>query len=1046
MEVGLVALGLGALGYHFTDPEKNENYGPVIENNQYSKSTVPTKTPILNTKNASNGDNIYSQSQYDIVNKYVQQKADQSFQKSLDPINTNIIPPHFNDLPPEDKFKNMEDILKSQAENIYNNTVNSQEQNRMPGVSRNLYQKNNEYFNNTPGKDFTHNNMVPFFGGSIKQNTNDFITKTKLENFTGQFENNRAQKKELENMFKPEKNVSNVNGMRNSTEERLERMNPSIYKQNEKPFQEVKVGPGLNIGSDAVNSGEGFHSFYRPELKTVDELRTSNNPKISYEGRTVDGISKSSIKRAPNPNVKKYNPDTFFIDMNLDRALVTVGDQVKETYRSEQIIPDTNRAETSTEYIGVAGYNNSQIRESCDEPKHKQSFKVEQCNLNMGVVKSINDFISTGVGTSSFNLPENQRDTTAINNHLHGPKGNMGSDYVIDPNDIAKTTIKQTTIEESRSGFLNSNIGNVVKDPHDIAKATIKETTSEESRSGFLNSNIGNVVKDPNDIAKKTIKETTSEEIREGFISTKRKNTVYDPNDIAKTTIKETISEENRSGFLDSNTRSTVYDPNDLFKTTQKETLVEETRTGHMDGNSKLTVYDPNDLFKTTQKETLIEETRTGHMDVNSKVTTYDPNDLPKITNKETLVEEVRTGHLDSNTKLPAYDPNDLFKTTNKETLVEETRTGHVNVNSKVTTYDPNDVAKTTNKETLVEETRTGHMDSNTKLPVYDPNDLFKTTNKETLVEETRTGHMDANTKLPAYDPNDITKRTIKETTIEEVRSGQLNGNGKGTTYDPNDLAKRTTKETTVEEVRSGYLNGNDKGATYDPDDIARRTIKETTVEDSRAGHINTMEKQFTYDPNDVAKTTVKETTVEESRAGHINTTDKGIVYDPDDVAKTTIKETVVEDTRQGHFGSGPNHKITVYDPNDVARTTQKEQLSDFEYHGNPGENIMHTSYENIYNARVPDRKEKVSVGRAPTQQGPKNGISGDNINLKLKKLNNYYKNRNLISNRNVNNNFRAKINETRCAKNLRNDDRLDVALLDAFNENPYTQPLDSYY
>ena len=188
MEVGLFALGLGALGFHFSEDDNQENYSDVnnnnnqnSNNNQYSNYNIPQKSTILNTNNCSNGDNIYSQKQYDIVNQYGQ--------------------------------------------------------NRMPGVSSNLYQKNNEFFNNTPGKDFTHNNMVPFFGGSIKQNTNDFITKTKLENFTGQFENNRAQKKEIENMFKPEKNVSNVNGMRNSTEERLERMNPSIYKQNEKPFR-----------------------------------------------------------------------------------------------------------------------------------------------------------------------------------------------------------------------------------------------------------------------------------------------------------------------------------------------------------------------------------------------------------------------------------------------------------------------------------------------------------------------------------------------------------------------------------------------------------------------------------------------------------------------------------------------------------------------------------------------------------------------------------------------------------------------------------------
>ena len=42
----------------------------------------------------------------------------------------------------EDKFKNMEDILKQQAESVYQNTINTQGQNRMPGVSSNLYQKN----------------------------------------------------------------------------------------------------------------------------------------------------------------------------------------------------------------------------------------------------------------------------------------------------------------------------------------------------------------------------------------------------------------------------------------------------------------------------------------------------------------------------------------------------------------------------------------------------------------------------------------------------------------------------------------------------------------------------------------------------------------------------------------------------------------------------------------------------------------------------------------------------------------------------------------
>ena len=866
MEVGIVALGLGALGIHFGNKEE-----PIEK----------PKEKYLNNTNNNNDQTIYNHQLYDSVQNYVQKKADQHFEKSLDPVNTNIIPSHLNDIPHEELFQNLDLELQQKAEQIYNKTIESKENNNIPPNAVNNF-SNNEFFQNTEKKNFSHNNMVPFFGGSIKQNTNEFITQTKLENFTGQFENDRTSKVEVENMFEPTKDTSFVDGM--PSFDFRDRYNGSNYKQGEKLMDEIKVGPGLNIGSDIQHGGEGFHSTWRPQYKGIDELRVSSNPQVSYEGRTVDGIAQSKVKRSALPNVKHYSPETYWEDMNLERVFTTIGDQVKEMYRSKQIVPDTNRQETTREYSGVAKYENDQLRDMEDQPTVKPSFKNEQKNCNMGIIKSVTEFISTGVGKSAFNLPENQRDSTAINNFLNSPKASLGSDYVQDPCDKPNPTIKESTVCE----------------------------------------------------------------VRQGHLGTEYKNTVYDPNDLAK------------------------------------------------------------------------------------------------LTTKQTTVEEVRQGHIGTEFKNTVYDPNDLAKMTTKQTTVEEVRNGHLGTERKNIVYDPNDLAKMTIKQTTVEEVRNGNLGTEYKNTVYDPNDLAKMTTKETTVEEVRNGHIGAEYKNTVYDPNDLAKITTKQTTVEDVREGHFGGENKNIVYDPNDLARTTTKQTTVEDVREGHLGGENKNTVYDPNDTTRTTIKQTTVEDVREGHLGGENKNTVYDPNDTTRTTIKQTTVEEVREGHLGGEIRNTVYDPDDITRTTIKQTTVEEVREGHIAS-INEKHIVYDPDDVAKTTQKHDLSDNAYAGNPGENIMHVSYDNMYNARVPDKKEIVSKGRDPTKQGIKNASGGEDINVRFKCLDNYYKDRKHISTRNISQE-RTKVKLTRFGKDLKQDDRLDGCLLDAFNQNPYTQSLNSYY
>ena len=89
-------------------------------------------------------------------------------------------------------------------------------------------------------------------------------------------------------------------------------------------------------------------------------------------------------------------------------------------------------------------------------------------------------------------------------------------------------------------------------------------------------------VYDPNDVAKTTIKETNIHNEREGNMSGPKKLMVYDPNDVARTTIKETNIHNNREGNIAGHTKSQVYDPNDVARTTIKETNIHNNRSGNM--------------------------------------------------------------------------------------------------------------------------------------------------------------------------------------------------------------------------------------------------------------------------------------------------------------------------------------------------------------------------------------------------------------------------------------------------------------------------------
>jgi hypothetical protein len=270
----------------------------------------------------------YTSNRVNEVNKEMLNKSFDMYKKSERPQETGVINPLFNQYP--DLFmnttgKNVEYgglgkelntnpisypdstqlKIRNQEMNLNGNTPNLNifTDSSLNGISvmpmfnngslnNDLKPLNNtEFFENTentvnPLTDLpyekTHNNMQPFYGSTMKQNTDMNATKKILDLYTGNTDT-FIHKKENGPMFKLNKESNNAHVFATpliTDNIDLDRFIPSNFRQGEKPFQPVRV-PAEFQGS--------INDNIRPQFKTIDEMRASNKPQITYAARNVDG-------------------------------------------------------------------------------------------------------------------------------------------------------------------------------------------------------------------------------------------------------------------------------------------------------------------------------------------------------------------------------------------------------------------------------------------------------------------------------------------------------------------------------------------------------------------------------------------------------------------------------------------------------------------------------------------------------------------------------------------------------------------------------------
>jgi hypothetical protein len=425
--------------------------------------------------------------------------------------------------------------------------------------------------------EFTHNNMQPYFGGRVRQNVAAATNTGILDSFTGAGTTVIA-KKEVEAMFDSANTpYGNPLGMEINTDFIQSRINTPRNRSGEKPFEPVKVAPALGEKFGSTGKG-GFqqyevNDYMMKNIKRTDDLRTADNPKLTYDRPVVPGVHFIGEAAKDTGEVRKYKPDTFFIDESGERFIGAFAQDIqKETSRPIQVLKHQSRPETSVEYEGPAAsqaFGESYVTGSYRTPMAQQYGGAGYRNADASTYSTGNpDAPQADYGRSSIEIRPNERLATSERvmglNLAPADTGSVPVHY----NDDARPTRREEMSGNIRQagtpvGYAGGAPAITVWDPSDIARTTVKETTVHWGYYG--NASAADA---PNRLK------------------------VYDPDDIARPTQKAQISAKSEyfGGGISVNKDFTSHDAAYQMRTNSSKEKIAKGRTP-IAGNGNVAVF-----------------------------------------------------------------------------------------------------------------------------------------------------------------------------------------------------------------------------------------------------------------------------------------------------------------------------------------------------------------------------------------------------------------------------------------------------------------------
>lgn len=334
--------------------------------------------------------------------------------------------------------------------------------------------------NQIPIENFQHNNMQPFFRKDVTQNVDPFASTSYLENSTGRGEYLFKHKQETQCFFEPTPHMGNVCGMKDNSDYYISHIESPIKRNNDFPIEQVRVGPGLNLGFTAKGEG-GFQQTRTLDYaapKTVDQLRPLSRPKSTYE-LPFQGPQKIQTggTRGLEGTFAKNRPDTYF-EQSKDQWLHTTGAVIRETERPELIVKPTARVDSHVDYKGhLAAVVKAIVAPLTDILKRTPKEYLVDAPRTFGNMHAQIPEKPTTYDPVTHALRTTIKETTVHDTTILNAKGPDG--IPVQSEDDARTTNRQTLESFETTRNVNAHVYKAfVYDPEEISRRTNRETTS----------------------------------------------------------------------------------------------------------------------------------------------------------------------------------------------------------------------------------------------------------------------------------------------------------------------------------------------------------------------------------------------------------------------------------------------------------------------------------------------------------------------------------------------------------------------------------------
>lgn len=857
----------------------------------------------------------------------------------------------------------------------------------------------NSTYGITPPDQMYHTNMMPFFSAKNGYGSNDnlYTKQASYKNnlFSGDMDT-YMDKREVRPLFSPESGKDNIHGMPVMSDYDRSRFQPSMYRQNDTPFDSIRVTPGVGLKHDE-DGKHGFHPTYRPTLKTLEELRV--NPKQSYKARIVHGMK--GEKRPVTPNIVSHKPETFKRN-HVDDMLPTSYYVDAPRTIDNHIVPESKKDCSHMEYTGAA-HNPSQSLEK-NVPEHMREKQRKSNKPTFKQPKPMQKYSADQTKYSgnkqAYIDDPTLKDQSLITGHIGG-LGHHDRTYVYDDNPSA-TTNKETLVEHGPHTFVKSNTMYGTARNFEEIDATIKDINAEHRN----NPQLSYLDRMPRVYGNQEI-ETTLKEL----------SCSHNP-------LLTTNIEAYRSGHIASNYEAPG--------TTLREQNI---YPRELPGSIQSSVYNrPLDIAE-APRTTLRE-------DISQKTFNFMVNPIQYKNNNDPSLHNVMTTMKDTNIHVPYknlgsngdrirsvnYDP---LKTTTKESTIGQSRNTHITGSHRGSHINDHPI-DTTTKETLLSLPSHHHITAINQHEGRRTHEPTRTTTRETTLSSPHhyvTG-MNQNNGRRTHDP---TRTTTRETTLAPSHHN-LTGLNQRQKHQNMDPTNTTLKETILSSQKGNMTGINHRGAadTYNRDSTPA-TTKDQNIETKGVRNIYVGSGIRAQDDTPV-KTTIKEQSIHVPYRQGISTGTKMRATDYQPTA-TTLKEFTIHDDRRGTAGlDNGNNGMGYLAENIEVDTTTKDMNINQNHVGSVKAGVRHIPYDAAYRMKLNDKKE--SVYREPTNSNVSLGPTMGAVETRIKDDNNISREPNMGYKFNYNDRTMGKISTKKTTYAI--DDTINGCLVEQLSNNPY--------